>query len=68
VYTILNGLEVIESGSIFIKRVGISRGHAEKLLRKRMRLDVGKYCFRNRVCDEWNRLPGEIVNRRCRQF
>jgi len=27
-----------------------------------VRLDIGKYCFSNRVCDEWNRLPGEIVN------
>jgi len=27
-----------------------------------VRLDVGKYCFSNRVCDEWNQLPGEIVN------
>jgi len=28
VYTILNELEGIESGSMFIKRVGISRGHS----------------------------------------
>jgi len=58
VYTILNGLEGIESGSMFIKRVRISRGHSQKLFKKRVRLDMGKYCFCNRVCDEWNRLPG----------
>jgi len=33
-----------------------------KAVQKRVRLDVGKYYFSNRVCDEWNRVPGEIVN------
>jgi len=47
VYTILNGLEGIESGSMFIKRVGISRGHSQKLFKKRVKLDVGKFCFSN---------------------
>jgi len=51
VYKILNGLEGIESGSMFIRRVGISRGHSHKLFKKRVRLDVGKYCYSNRVCD-----------------
>jgi len=47
---------------MFIKRVGISRRKSQKLFQKRLRLDGGKYCFSNRVCNEWNRLPGEIVN------
>jgi len=49
VYTILNGLEGIESGSMFIKRVEISTGYSQKLFKKRVRLDVGKYCLSNRV-------------------
>jgi len=53
---------VYKSGSMFIRRVGISREHSQKLFKKRARLDVGKYCFSKRVCDEWDRLPGEIVN------
>jgi len=53
---------IIESESMFIKRVEISRGHSQKQFKKRVRLDVGKYCFSNRVWDEWNSLPGEIVN------
>jgi len=61
-YNILNGLEGVESGSMFIKRVGIFRVHSQKLFKRSARLDVGKYYFSNRVCDEWNRLPGEIVN------
>jgi len=48
----LNGLEGIEKGSMFIWRLGISRGHSHKLFKRRVRLDVGKYCFSSRVCDE----------------
>jgi len=40
----------------------ISRGLSRKLFKKPVMLDVGKYYFSNRVCDEWNRQPGEIVN------
>jgi len=28
----------------------------------RVKLDVGKFSFGNRVCDEWNRLPEWVVN------
>jgi len=62
VYKIVNGLEGIESGSMITKKVGISRGHSQQRFKKRVRWDVKKYCFSNRVCNEWNRLPGEIVN------
>jgi len=34
VYNIMNGLEGIKSGSMFIKRMGISREHSQKLLKK----------------------------------
>jgi len=47
---------------MFIKRVEISRGNSQKQFKKKVRLIVGKYCFSNRVCDEWNRLLGVVVN------
>jgi len=31
-------------------------------LKKRVNLDAGKFSFGNRVCDEWNKLPGWVVN------
>ena len=37
------------------------RGHCFKLFKRRYRLDVGRFKFASRVCDEWNRLDGDIV-------
>ena len=36
-------------------------GHCYKLFKKRYRLDVGRFKFSSRVCQEWNRLDGDIV-------
>jgi len=41
VYKILNWLEGMESGSIFMKRVGNFSGDSQKLFKMRRRLDVG---------------------------
>ena len=40
---------------------GATRGHSLKLFKRRVRLDVGKYKFGNRVCDEWNGLAEDVV-------
>jgi len=47
---------------IFLEKGGNTRGHDVTLFKKRVILDVGKFCFGNRVCDEWNRLPEGVVN------
>ena len=39
----------------------MSRGHSFKLF-KRVSLDVGKYMFGNRVCNEWNLLIEDVVS------
>jgi len=31
-------------------------------LKKLVDLNAGKFSFGNRVCDEWNKLPGWVVN------
>ena len=41
---------------------GVRRGHSFKLFKKRYRLDVGKFKFASRVCEEWNRLGDGIVS------
>jgi len=37
------------------------RGHSLKLNKKRVRLDVAKFSFTNRVVNEWNTLDEEII-------
>ena len=41
---------------------GVRRGHSFKLFKnkKRYHLDVGKFKFDSRVCEEWNRLGMEL--------
>ena len=39
---------------------GARRRHSFKLFKKRYRLDVGKFKFSSRVCEEWNRLGMEL--------
>jgi len=59
---ILRGFEGTEEVKIFQRRVGGTRGHDFILFKKQVDLDAGKFSFGNRVCDDWNRLPGWIVS------
>ncbi len=61
VYKILNGLEGVEERDFFIRDKRLSRGHSFKLFKKRVRLDIAKYSFSNRICNAWNNLPRAIV-------
>ena len=38
-----------------------TRGHTYKLRKKFCRLELRKHFFTNRIVDQWNRLPSEIV-------
>ena len=40
----------------------IGDGHSFKLFKKRYRLDIGKFKFASRVCEEWNSLEDGIVS------
>lgn len=65
VYKILNGLENMEE-RVFVERSRDvrsreTRGHTMKLYKKRVRTDIAKYSFGNRVLDEWNQLPSSVV-------
>ena len=37
------------------------RGNIFKLLKRRCRLDDGRFKFTNRVCEEWNGLDDDVV-------
>ena len=38
------------------------RGHCKKIQKKRGDNDVRKHFFPNRIVDEWNKLPEQIVS------
>jgi hypothetical protein len=61
VYKILNGLEGLKEKDFFIRDNGRGRGYDFKLFKKRVRLDIAKYSFGNRVCTPWNNLPHAVV-------
>ena len=61
VYKIFIGLNKLDPGRFFDVVDGATRGHSLKLFKRRVRLDVGKYKFGNRVCDEWNGLADDRV-------
>ena len=61
VYTICKGLDKLDPGRFFNVVDGATRGQSLKLFKRRVRLDVGKYTFGNRVCDEWTGLAEDVV-------
>lgn len=61
VFKILRGITGAVQGMGLVRDEGGRRGHEFKLYKGRVRLDVGKFMFRNRVCDMWNALPQEVV-------
>ena len=61
VYKVMNGLEGVNERDFFTRDTRTSRGHAFKLFKKRVRLDIAKYNFGNRICNAWNNLPRAIV-------
>ena len=62
VYKILHGIEGVREEVFFVRNNAVTRGHGFKLFKKRVRLDVGKFSFGNRVCELWNGLPDGVVN------
>jgi len=63
VYKIFNGLDDMSADRLF-KLCVAGRGHSFKVYKKRFNLDMGKYKFANRICDEWNALTDDIVTAR----
>jgi len=59
---IMNGVYDINCDLFFQLDVGGRRGHDQKLFKKRFRLNIRKYAFRNRVIDNWNSLFADCVH------
>jgi len=65
VYKITRGLEGIKEEQLFHRKDEgnqvRTRGHRYKLFKTRFLRESGKNCFSNRIVNEWNDLPEEIV-------
>ena len=62
VFKITHGLEGLNSEDFFEYRQGPTRGHEFKFFKHRSRLNVRKYFLTQRVVEEWNKLPVEVVS------
>ena len=60
VFKILKGYENIDQ-EVLLSQSSL-RGHSLKFNKKRVRLDVAKFSFSNRVVNEWNILDKEIIS------
>ena len=47
---------------IKLKEGSRTRGHKVALVKEQCRFDISKYCFSQRVINEWNKLPNVCVN------
>ena len=61
-FKIVNNLDGLRFDDFFVRAMGITRGHKFKFFKKSCRLNLAKYGFGNRVCDDWNMLPDCAVN------
>jgi len=62
VFKILKGFSKVKYSNWFKLAVnGRTRGHKYKLIKSRSRLDIRKNFFSQRVINEWNNLPNEVV-------
>ena len=60
-YKCVTGKEHIDSEEYITYNRSSLRGHSKKLYKKGATKDIRKFSFPNRVIDQWNALPEEIV-------
>jgi len=51
VFKIMNGWESVQESDFFRRNESGLRGHTYKLFKTRVRLDMAKFSFGNRVCE-----------------
>jgi len=62
VFKIMNGWERVQENNFLRRDESGRKGHTHKLFKTRVRLDVAKLSFGNRICERWNHLPDDVVS------
>jgi len=58
------GIERIKKEDV-LREMKEGEGGTRWNCKKKVRLDVAKYSFGSRVCNQWNKLPTAIVSSQC---
>jgi len=62
-WKIVMGMENISKGKLFkLDEKGITRSNGYKLIGQKFNTDIAKVYFSNRVVNDWNKLPSNIVS------
>ena len=61
VFIIIKGIDKVDADKFFKKSSSVIRSHSKKLYKLPFKSHLRKYSFSQRVIDDWNRLPGELV-------
>ena len=62
-FKIMKGFEKVNYNSFFtLNNLGRTRGHNLKMVKSRNTLELRRNFFSQRVVDEWNSLPQEVVD------
>lgn len=62
VFKIMKGFEGLKCDDFFVTSINNLRGHRYKLFKNRFNTNCYKYCFSNRIVDEWNLLTDDIMS------
>ena len=62
VFKILNGFDLVGPGLLALAPHGVTRSNGFKLQGKRFQTDVAKNFFANKIINEWNNLPRDVVH------
>ena len=61
-YKIIHGLVCVPCSEFFVFNLGITRSNGLKLSKEHVNTNVRLQCFKNRIINDWNSLPSDIVN------
>ena len=63
VFKIIKNIDKCDKNKLFTIQQSVrTRGHNQKIFKKQYRLELRKHFFSQRVINDWNNLPDELVN------